>query len=89
MDLRWEILAGYMPLFVSGVWMTIQLTLVAVGAGLVLGIAFKKGNTDLQAKMNKGLADIKADGTYDKIYTQYFGAPPAKKAEAPASAASK
>jgi polar amino acid transport system permease protein len=30
MDLRWEILAGYWPLFVSGVWMTIQLTLVAV-----------------------------------------------------------
>ena len=37
MDLRWEILAGYGPLFVSGLLMTIQLTLVAVGAGLVLG----------------------------------------------------
>lgn len=52
------------------------------------GIALKKGNTELQAKLNKGLADIKADGTYDKIYTQYFGAPPAK-AEAAAPAASK
>jgi polar amino acid transport system substrate-binding protein len=52
------------------------------------GIAFKKGNTELQGKMNKGLADIKADGTYDKIYAKYFGAAPAK-AEAPASAASK
>ena len=41
MDLRWEILAGYTPLFVSGVWMTIQLTLVAIGAGLVLGIALR------------------------------------------------
>jgi len=40
MDLRWEILAGYGPLFVSGLWMTLQLTLVAIGAGLVLGIAF-------------------------------------------------
>jgi polar amino acid transport system permease protein len=40
MDLRWEILAGYGPLFVSGLLMTIQLTLVAIGAGLVLGIAF-------------------------------------------------
>ncbi len=40
MDLRWEILAGYWPLFVSGVWMTIQLTLVAVSAGLVLGVGF-------------------------------------------------
>lgn len=52
------------------------------------GMAFKKGNTELQGKMNKGLADIKADGTYDQIYTKYFGAPPAKAAPA-ASAASK
>jgi polar amino acid transport system permease protein len=36
-NLRWEILAGYGPLFLSGLWMTIQLALVAVGAGLVLG----------------------------------------------------
>ena len=40
MDLRWEILAGYGPLFASGLWMTIQLTLVAIGAGLVLGVVF-------------------------------------------------
>ena len=40
MDLRWEILAGYGPLFVAGLWMTIQLTLVAIGAGLVLGVGF-------------------------------------------------
>jgi polar amino acid transport system permease protein len=39
-DLRWEILAGYGPLFASGLWMTIQLTLVAIGAGLVLGVGF-------------------------------------------------
>ena len=38
MDLRWEILAGYGPLFWSGLLMTIQLTLVAISAGLVLGI---------------------------------------------------
>lgn len=37
MDLRWEILAGYGPLFVSGLWMTVKLTLVAIGVGLVLG----------------------------------------------------
>jgi polar amino acid transport system substrate-binding protein len=53
------------------------------------GIAVKKGDTELLAKLNKGLADIKADGTYDKIYTQYFGAAPAKATEAPATAASK
>ena len=40
MDLRWGILAGYMPLFVSGLWMTLQLTLVAISAGMVLGVLF-------------------------------------------------
>ncbi len=60
------------------------------------GLPVKKGNTELLAKLNKGLADIKADGSYDKIYAQYFGAAPAKAsaaasapASAPAPAASK
>jgi polar amino acid transport system substrate-binding protein len=53
------------------------------------GIALKKGNSELLAKVNKGLADIKADGTYTAIYTKYFGAPPAAAATAPAPAASK
>ena len=35
------------------------------------------------------LADIKTDGTYDKIYTKYFGLPNAASANAPAAAASK
>jgi polar amino acid transport system permease protein len=39
MDLRWEILAGYGPLFWSGLLMTVQLTVVAVGVGLLLGAA--------------------------------------------------
>ena len=38
MDLRWEILAGYGPLFASGLLTTIELTIVAIGAGLVLGV---------------------------------------------------
>ena len=42
-------------------------------------------NPELLEKLNKGLADIKADGTYDQIYAKYFGAA----AAAPASAASK
>jgi polar amino acid transport system substrate-binding protein len=53
------------------------------------GIAVKKGNTELLGKLNKGLTDIKADGTYDQLYTKYFGAPPAKAAAPAASAASK
>ncbi|MGY4828447.1 basic amino acid ABC transporter substrate-binding protein [Sphaerotilaceae bacterium SBD11-9] len=52
------------------------------------GLPVKKGNADLLGKLNKGLADIKADGTYDQIYAKYFGAPAAA-AAAPASAASK
>ncbi|MFO0442761.1 MAG: amino acid ABC transporter permease [Betaproteobacteria bacterium] len=38
MDLRWEILAGYGPLFWSGLITTLQLTVVAIGAGLALGV---------------------------------------------------
>jgi len=55
------------------------------------GLAVKKGNAELLDKLNKGLADIRSDGTYDKIYTKYFGAPPAATAgaaPAPAAAAS-
>jgi polar amino acid transport system substrate-binding protein len=51
------------------------------------GFAVKKGNAELLEKLNKGLADIKADGSYDQIYAKYFGAAPA--AAAPAAAASK
>jgi polar amino acid transport system permease protein len=38
MDLRWEILAGYGPLFVAGLWTTIQLTVVSIVLGMVLGV---------------------------------------------------
>jgi polar amino acid transport system permease protein len=38
MDLRWEILTGYAPLFVSGLWTTLELTLVALTVGLALGV---------------------------------------------------
>jgi len=56
MDLRWEILAGYTPLFVSGVWMTIKLTLVAIGAGLVLGIGFGLVSTSSDAPPPRSVA---------------------------------
>ncbi len=49
------------------------------------GIALKKGNVDLLAKVNQGLAGIKADGTYQALYTKYFGTA----AAVAASAASK
>jgi polar amino acid transport system permease protein len=49
MDLRWEILAGYGPLFASGLWMTVKLTLVAIAAGLVLGVFFGLISTSTDA----------------------------------------
>ncbi|MGH8832598.1 MAG: basic amino acid ABC transporter substrate-binding protein, partial [Polaromonas sp.] len=54
------------------------------------GLAVKKGNAELLEKLNKGLAAIKTDGTYNQIYAKYFGAAPATgAAPAPAAAASK
>lgn len=38
-----------------------------------VGFAVKKGNTELLEKINTGLKNIQADGTYDKIYAQWFG----------------
>lgn len=36
------------------------------------GMMVKKGNTEILAKLNEGLKKIKEDGTYDKIFQQYF-----------------
>ncbi len=38
MDLRWEILVPYAPLFVRGVWMTLALTSIALTLGLLAGL---------------------------------------------------
>lgn len=40
MDLRWEILQGYWPLFMAGLLTTIEITIVAIVCGLVLGAIF-------------------------------------------------
>jgi len=56
------------------------------------GIAVRKGNAELLAKLNQGLAAIRADGTYDRIHAQYLGLATtsgATGAAASASAASK
>ncbi|NDY90827.1 basic amino acid ABC transporter substrate-binding protein [Ideonella livida] len=53
------------------------------------GLAVKKGNAEALALVNKGLAAIKADGTYAAIYKKTFGVePPAAAPAAAASAAS-
>ncbi len=38
MDLRWDILTPYAPLFVNGVWMTLALTGIALTLGLLFGL---------------------------------------------------
>lgn len=53
------------------------------------GFAVRKGrDDDLLAKLNAGLAAIKADGTYDRIYAKWFNEAPAASGSAPAAAAS-
>jgi polar amino acid transport system substrate-binding protein len=54
------------------------------------GIAVRKGDAALLAKLNQGLAAIRADGTYDRIHAKYLGLAAAPTtASAAASAASK
>lgn len=43
-------------------------------AGAYFGIAVNKKHPDLLAKINDGLAKIHANGTYDKLFTKWFGA---------------
>lgn len=38
-----------------------------------LAFGVRKGDTELLAKLNRGLAAIRANGTYDKIYARWFG----------------
>jgi polar amino acid transport system substrate-binding protein len=42
------------------------------------GLVFPKDNPALREAFNSGLAKIRADGTYDKIYTKWFGQAPPK-----------
>jgi arginine/ornithine transport system substrate-binding protein len=36
------------------------------------GVAMRKGDAQLQAKLNQAIKDIRANGTYDRIAKQYF-----------------
>lgn len=40
--------------------------------GMGVGAGLRKGEEDLKAKINKAIADIRADGTYDAITAKYF-----------------
>lgn len=39
----------------------------------VMGFAVKKGNHELRDTINQGLANIKEDGSYERIYQKWFG----------------
>ncbi|MEX3856767.1 MULTISPECIES: ABC transporter substrate-binding protein [Paraburkholderia] len=41
-----------------------------LGSGTAIGL--RKEDTDLQEKIDKAIADIRADGTYDRIAKKYF-----------------
>jgi len=41
--------------------------------GTGFAIAVRKGNTELLVVLNKALAELKANGTYQKIYDKYLG----------------
>jgi polar amino acid transport system substrate-binding protein len=43
------------------------------------GMAIKKGNTELQTKLNDAITAIKADGSYDAIHMKHFGTKPMAK----------
>jgi polar amino acid transport system permease protein len=79
MDLRWEILAGYGPLFVSGLWMTIKLTIVAIGVGMVLGVGFGlvSSSADAPAPKSAGLAwGLKLLRWFTLAYVTFFRGTP-------------
>ena len=53
------------------------------------GIAVRKGDAELLAKLNQGLTAIRADGTYERIYAKYLGLAAPAAASAPPRPASK
>ena len=75
MDLHWDILAGYGPLFVSGLWMTLALTVVSIAAGLLIGVLLGLVSSSRDAPEaciapESVLAALRADpaaGSYDAV----------------------
>jgi polar amino acid transport system permease protein len=79
MGLRWEILAGYGPLFWNGLLMTIQVTLVALVFGLALGIILGLVSTSADAPQpaSKPLAWLlKATRGVTLAYVTFFRGTP-------------
>jgi len=78
-DLRWEILAGYGPLFLNGLWMTVQLTIVSIGAGLLLGVLLGLVSSSRDAPVPKSLPlawTLKAARAVTVGYVAFFRGTP-------------
>jgi polar amino acid transport system permease protein len=79
MDLRWDILAGYGPLFAQGVLTTIELTLAAIVVGMVLGIAFGLISSSVNAPPPRSLPNrwgMKALRALTTAYVTFFRGTP-------------
>lgn len=55
MALRWDILVPYWPLFASGLLTSVELTLVAIAVGLLLGVFLGLASTSREAPQPKAL----------------------------------
>ena len=79
MDLRWDILTGYMPLFISGLWMTLKLTAVAASAGLLLGIFFGLISSSADAPRPRSAVNralLMVARTVTTVYVTFFRGTP-------------
>ena len=79
MDLRWGILSGYAPLFIGGLWITVQLTLVAISAGMVLGVFFGLVSSSRDAPLPRAWAaraGLKVLRTITTVYVTFFRGTP-------------
>ena len=52
---------------------TIEALKVKVGFAQKFAFAVREGNSELLSKLNEGLALSKSDGTYNRLYEQWFG----------------
>lgn len=79
MDLRWDILSGYMPLFINGMFMTLKLTVIAISAGLVLGIFFGLVSSSVDAPQPRsmvGKLSLKFLRGLTTLYVTFFRGTP-------------
>ena len=82
-DARAAVVSGRADAWVTDKFVALEAIKLIPEAGLKMGeqlfvermaAAVAKGNTELLAAFNKGLAEVMADGTYEKISKKYFDA---------------